>query len=34
MINEAKKLVRKVPAASQVQSWIDQANSLERVVKY
>ena len=32
--NEAKKLVRKVPTAGQVQSWIDQANELPRVVQY
>ena len=32
--NEQKKLVRKVPAVSQVQSWVDQANELPRVVQY
>ncbi len=33
-INDAKNLVRKLPALSQVQSWIEQAKSLPRAVHY
>lgn len=33
-VNEAKKLVRKVPTASQVQDWVAQAKELPRVVTY
>jgi predicted flap endonuclease-1-like 5' DNA nuclease len=33
-VNEAKKLVRKVPAESQVTDWIDQAKKLPRVLSY
>lgn len=33
-VNEAKKLVRKLPAESQVGSWIEQAKSLPRTVSY
>ena len=32
--NEAKKLVRKLPTASQVAEWVAQAKSLPRVVEY
>ncbi|MBC8524634.1 MAG: DUF4332 domain-containing protein [Chlorobium phaeobacteroides] len=33
-INEAKKLVRKMPAESQVNDWVDQAKALPRVLTY
>ena len=33
-INEQRKLVRKVPALSQVNGWIEQAKELPRVVTY
>jgi predicted flap endonuclease-1-like 5' DNA nuclease len=33
-VNEAKKLVRKLPAQSQVSDWIEQAKALPRVVTY
>lgn len=33
-INEAKKLVRKLPTHDQVSGWIDQAKALPRVVTY
>ena len=33
-VNEAKKLVRKLPAESQVSDWIEQAKALPRVVTY
>jgi len=33
-VNEDKKLVRKVPALSQVQDWIDQAKELPRMMNY
>lgn len=33
-INEAKKLVRKLPTAGQVADWINQAKELPRVMKY
>jgi predicted flap endonuclease-1-like 5' DNA nuclease len=33
-VNEEKKLVRKLPAASQVEGWVAQAKKLPRVVKY
>jgi predicted flap endonuclease-1-like 5' DNA nuclease len=32
--NEAKKLVRKLPAPEQVAEWIEQAKSLPRVIEY
>ncbi len=33
-VNEAKKLVRKVPPASQVKGWVTQAKELPRVVTH
>jgi predicted flap endonuclease-1-like 5' DNA nuclease len=33
-VNEAKKLVRKLPTQKQIQDWIDSAKSLPRVVEY
>jgi predicted flap endonuclease-1-like 5' DNA nuclease len=33
-VNQAKKLVRKVPAESQVADWIEQAKKLPRVINY
>lgn len=33
-VNEAKKLVRKVPTASQVTDWVAQAKALPRVLTY
>jgi predicted flap endonuclease-1-like 5' DNA nuclease len=33
-INEQKKLVRQVPALSQVAGWVDQAKALPRIVTY
>jgi predicted flap endonuclease-1-like 5' DNA nuclease len=33
-VNEAKKLVRKLPAQSQVGSWIEQAKALPRTISY
>lgn len=33
-VNEAKKLTRAVPAASQVQKWVDQAKSLEPAISH
>lgn len=33
-VNEAKKLVRKLPTADQVAEWVQQAKSLPRVVEY
>jgi predicted flap endonuclease-1-like 5' DNA nuclease len=33
-VNEAKKLVRRVPGLSQVQDWVAQAKELPRVVTY
>lgn len=33
-INEQKKLVRRLPHASEVQSWVEQAKNLRRVVHY
>lgn len=33
-VNEAKKLVRQVPAQSQVSNWIGQAKNLPRVMTY
>jgi len=33
-VNEAKKLVRKLPVVSQVQSWVAQAKELPRVVTH
>ena len=32
--NQAKKLVRQLPALSQVQSWVEQAKKLPRVINY
>ncbi|MDX9990409.1 MAG: DUF4332 domain-containing protein [Anaerolineales bacterium] len=33
-MNEAKKIVRKLPTQNQIQGWIDSAKSLARVVEY
>lgn len=33
-VNAAKKLVRKLPAASQVSDWVEQAKALPRVITY
>ncbi len=33
-VNDTKKLVRRLPVLSQVQSWVDQAKELPRVVTY
>ena len=33
-VNAKKKLVRSLPSAGQVAGWVDQAKSLDRVVKY
>lgn len=33
-VNEAKKLVRRLPVLSQVESWIEQAKKLPRVISY
>jgi len=33
-VNEAKKLVRKLPTESQISDWVDQAKQLERKVTY
>lgn len=33
-VNEEKNLVRRLPARSAVESWVSQAKSLDRVVKY
>ena len=33
-INEAKKLVRKLPTADQVAEWVKQAKSLPRMIVY
>jgi predicted flap endonuclease-1-like 5' DNA nuclease len=33
-VNTAKKLVRKLPALSQVQKWVEQAKKLPKVVTY
>lgn len=33
-VNEAKKLVRKTPGASQVEDWVRQAKDLGRVIEY
>lgn len=33
-INQAKKLVRRLPVLKQVQDWVDQAKKLERAVHY
>ena len=33
-VNEAKKLVRKLPVLKQVEEWIEQAKALPRVIKY
>lgn len=34
LVNQQKKLVRQVPAASQVRAWIKQAANLPRVISY
>jgi len=33
-VNDAKKLVRKLPVQSQVEDWIEQAKKLDRVIQY
>jgi len=33
-VNEAKKLVRKMPTASQIEDWVAQAKDLPRIVEY
>ena len=33
-INEAKKLVRQLPTAQQVENWVTMAKSLDRVIEY
>lgn len=33
-VNDAKKLVRRLPLLSQVKDWVDQAKKLERIVTY
>lgn len=33
-VNEAKKLVRKMPVQSQVEDWIEQAKKLPRILQY
>jgi predicted flap endonuclease-1-like 5' DNA nuclease len=33
-VNKAKKLVRRLPAQSQVADWIEQAQNLPRVITY
>jgi predicted flap endonuclease-1-like 5' DNA nuclease len=33
-VNEAKKIVRQTPALTQVQSWVEQAKQLARVITY
>lgn len=33
-VNEAKKLVRRLPMLSQVQSWVEQAKELPRIIEY
>jgi predicted flap endonuclease-1-like 5' DNA nuclease len=33
-INEAKKLVRKLPTAAQVKEWVKEAKTLPRVIEY
>jgi predicted flap endonuclease-1-like 5' DNA nuclease len=33
-VNEAKKLVRRLPSQSQVADWVDQAKNMPRVVTY
>jgi predicted flap endonuclease-1-like 5' DNA nuclease len=33
-VNEAKKLVRKMPVLSQVSDWVEQAKKLPRVIQY
>jgi len=33
-VNKAKKLVRRLPVLSQVESWVEQAKKLPRVVNY
>jgi predicted flap endonuclease-1-like 5' DNA nuclease len=33
-VNEAKKLVRKLPALSQIKNWVEQAKKLPRILTY
>jgi uroporphyrinogen-III synthase len=33
-VNETRKLVRRVPSASQLGGWVEEAGSLERVVTH
>ncbi|HMT20915.1 MAG TPA: DUF4332 domain-containing protein [Promineifilum sp.] len=33
-INEQKKLVRRLPHSSEVQSWVEQAKDLRRIISY
>ena len=33
-VNDAKKLVRKVPTLKQVEDWVEQAGKLPRVLNY
>jgi predicted flap endonuclease-1-like 5' DNA nuclease len=33
-VNQAKKLVRQLPSLAQVQSWVEQAKELPRVIQY
>ena len=33
-VNDAKHLVRRVPALSEVQSWVEEAKGLPRAVSY
>jgi hypothetical protein len=33
-VNEEKELVRRVPAQSQVESWVEQAKELPRAINY
>jgi predicted flap endonuclease-1-like 5' DNA nuclease len=34
LTNEARKLVRRTPTASEVQGWVDHAKTLERMLRY
>ena len=33
-VNEAKKLTRAVPAASQVEKWVDQAKTMDPAISH
>lgn len=33
-VNDAKKLVRRMPVLSQIEDWVDQAKKLPRVIQY